>query len=121
MSVNMANKTYDRLKHVVTVVLPAAGSLYFGLSQIWNLPAGEEVVGTLSLFTVFGGVVLGISSKNYAEDVDGDFVIERRANGERLVQFQLDKEPEDVIDKDRIVFNVVDSDRRFWDPVDDAE
>ena len=38
------NKTYDVLKWVAQIFLPALGTLYFALSKIWGLPFGEEVV-----------------------------------------------------------------------------
>ena len=44
----MSNEKYDFLKKVVEVGLPALGTLYFALSQIWGLPSGEEVVGTIA-------------------------------------------------------------------------
>lgn len=59
------NKIYDVLKWLVTLVLPATATLYFALSQIWGLPYGEEVVGTITAVTAFLGVVIGVSSHNY--------------------------------------------------------
>ena len=60
-----SNKTYDILKWVAQYLLPAAGTLYFGLASIWGLPYGEEVVGTITAVDTFLGVLLGISSSNY--------------------------------------------------------
>lgn len=60
-----SNKTYDILKWVAQYLLPAAGTLYFGLASIWGLPYGEEVVGTITAVDTFLGVLLGISSANY--------------------------------------------------------
>lgn len=59
------NKTYDTLKWVAMVVLPAGGFLYFTLSQIWGFPYGEEVVGTISAITAFLGALLKISNAEY--------------------------------------------------------
>jgi len=66
-------RRYDVLKKIVQFVLPALGSLYFGLSQIWGLPGGEEVVGSLALVATFGGVLLGVSKSQYDND-DARFV-----------------------------------------------
>lgn len=49
---------YDKLKLTAQLILPAFAGLYFGLSQIWNLPAGAEVSGTISLINVFVGVLV---------------------------------------------------------------
>lgn len=61
----MSNKTYDILKWIAQYVLPAVGTLYFALAGIWNLPYGEEVVGTVTAVDAFLGVLLGISTVQY--------------------------------------------------------
>lgn len=61
----MSNKTYDVLKFIAQILIPALASLYYGLASIWHLPFGEEVVGTLSCIDVFLGAILGISSHQY--------------------------------------------------------
>lgn len=61
----MNNKVYDVLKYIATIVLPALATFYFALSQIWGLPYGEEVVGTISAITVLLGSLLGISNYQY--------------------------------------------------------
>lgn len=68
----MKNSTYDILKFIAQVVLPAVGTLYFTLSQIWGLPYGEEIVGTITAIDLFLGALLGISSKNYNPIDDAD-------------------------------------------------
>lgn len=61
----MSNKLYDFLKKVAQLYLPALGTLYFALAGIWNLPYGEQIVGTITAIDTFLGVILGISSYNY--------------------------------------------------------
>lgn len=61
----MNNKVYDILKWVALIFLPALGTLYFALSGIWDLPYGEEIVGTITAIDTFLGALLGISSINY--------------------------------------------------------
>lgn len=61
----MSNKTYDVLKYIAQVVLPAAGTLYFALSGIWGLPYGEQVVGTITAADAFLGAMLKIATDNY--------------------------------------------------------
>jgi len=56
---------YDFAKWATLVGLPAASAAYFALAPIWNLPAAEQVVGTLAVITTFLGVVLGISKVSY--------------------------------------------------------
>ena len=61
----MSNKVYDVLKWIAMYFLPAIGTLYFALSGIWNLPYGEQVVGTITAVDTFLGVILGISNARY--------------------------------------------------------
>lgn len=59
------NKLYDVLKYIAQIVLPAFGTLYFALAQIWGFPYGEQIVGTITAVDCFLGALLGISSLNY--------------------------------------------------------
>lgn len=61
----MQNKTYDILKWVAQIVLPAIGTLYFALAAIWGFPYGEQIIGTIMAVDAFLGALLGISSHNY--------------------------------------------------------
>lgn len=61
----MSNKTYDRLKYIAQIVLPALGTLYFAIAEIWGLPYAKQIVGTITAIDTFMGVVLRISSNQY--------------------------------------------------------
>ena len=61
----MSNKTYDVLKWIAMVVLPAVATLYAALSGIWGFPYGEQIVGTLVAVETFIGAVLQISNAQY--------------------------------------------------------
>lgn len=63
----MPNKVYDVLKWIALIVLPALATLYFAVAQIWGLPFGEEIVGTITAIDAFLGAVLGISNITYAK------------------------------------------------------
>lgn len=66
-----SDKTYDCLKKIAQIWIPAIGALYFGLSQIWTgLPYPSEIVGTLTCIDTFIGAVLGLSSEAYYEKED---------------------------------------------------
>ena len=64
----LTNKTYDILKWIAQYLLPGIGTLYFTLAQIWGLPYGEQVVGTLAAFDAFLGVLLGVSTVAYKKN-----------------------------------------------------
>lgn len=103
----MGDRTYDFLKKMVQVVLPAFSALYFGLASIWNLPHPDKVVGTIAVVTTFLGVCLGISTAQYTasgKDVDGHMTL--TPDGSRVNHIHFDGEPEDLGKKDRITFKV---------------
>lgn len=66
----MSNETYDILKKIAQVWLPAIGTLYFALARIWNLPYAEEIVGTITAIDAFLGALLGISTMLYNKGAD---------------------------------------------------
>lgn len=63
----MSNKAYDILKWIALIALPAIATLYFAIAQIWGLPYGEQVVGTITAIDTFLGALLGISNYNYVK------------------------------------------------------
>ena len=65
----MSNKTYDVLKYIAQIVLPALGTLYFALATIWGLPYAEQVVGTITAVDTFLGVILKVSSDSYYKGI----------------------------------------------------
>jgi len=67
-----SNKWYDRLKYVAQIVLPALGTLYFAISEIWGLPYGEEIAGTILAVDAFLGALLKISTNLYLEKQEAD-------------------------------------------------
>lgn len=66
---SISNRTYDILKFIAQVVLPAIGTLYLTLGSIWTgvveLPYPEQISATIMAIDTFLGVLLGISSAQY--------------------------------------------------------
>lgn len=107
----MSNKLYDRLKFMTQIVLPALGALYFTLAQIWGMPHGEQVVGSITATVLFLGICLGISSSKYSpEPVEGtpvgDFIVEQGSEGQTIYRLALSGDPETFSEKDVISFKV---------------
>lgn len=67
----LSSKTYEILKWIAQIVLPALGTLYFALATIWGLPYGEQVVGTITAVDAFLGTLLGLSTVNYNKQLNG--------------------------------------------------
>ena len=59
------NNTYDVLKWIAQIFIPALGTLYFALAQIWGFPYGEQILGTITAIDTFLGLLLGISTIQY--------------------------------------------------------
>jgi hypothetical protein len=68
----MNNKTYDVLKWVAQYLLPALATLYFAIAQVWGLPYGEQIVGTITAIDTFLGVILGISTAQYNKALNSE-------------------------------------------------
>lgn len=62
----LSNQQYDIAKRIITVVIPAFIALLTALGGIYKFDP-STIIGTISALTVFAGVVLGISSNNYAK------------------------------------------------------
>lgn len=61
----ISNKTYDVLKYIAQIGLPAIATLYFALAGIWGFPYGDEIVGTLTAVDAFLGTLLMLSTARY--------------------------------------------------------
>ncbi len=61
----MTNKTYDILKWIALILLPALATFYAAIAAVWGLPYTEQVVGTITAVDTLLGTLLKISSDNY--------------------------------------------------------
>ena len=107
----LSDAAYTRLKWITLVVLPALGALYFGLSSIWGLPKGDEVVGSLAIVATFLGALLGVSTKAYnnstaavdgvvgANGVDPD-------TGLPVIGMTINKTPDELLSKKTVRLKV---------------
>ena len=68
----MSNKTYDLLKKLAQTILPALGTLYYAIAEIWGFSFGEEVVATILAVDTFLGVLLEVSSVNYYKKINNN-------------------------------------------------
>lgn len=104
------NKTYNFLKWFITIFLPGVGAFYFTLAQVWNFPQPEGVNGTINAIIVFGGLLIGISTRQYNKTVgapDGDLIVEE-VDGEKYLGLGVNKSIEDMASKNQVTLNVVD-------------
>lgn len=62
----MTNKTYDILKWIALILLPALATFYAAIAAVWGLPYTEQVVGTITAVDTLLGTLLKISADKYA-------------------------------------------------------
>lgn len=104
----MTNQTYNRLKWVAQILLPALGSLYFGLGELWGLPKVTEIVGTITLVDTFLGVLLGLSSRQYNNSeakYDGEITVVETEDS-KAYSLNLNGDPYDLDQKKEAVFKI---------------
>ena len=105
----LSNKTYDFIRFLVELFLPGLGTLYFALSQIWGLPYGEAVVGSVVAVTVFLGSLIKVSRAKYtpAESVVGGKLVVDETDPEKdTFMFEVDTPLFDLKDGDILNFKV---------------
>ena len=65
----MSNRTYDRIKYIALIFMPALETLLIALSKIWDFPPFVVLAGTVGAVGVFLGALVKRSSDKYAEAV----------------------------------------------------
>lgn len=104
----MSNRTYDFLKWIAQIFLPAVGTLYFALSNLWHLPKVNEVIGTITAVDAFLGLLLKKSSDTYNksdEKFDGSLAVDKTKE-EPKVSLDLDKGVDSLDDNDEVLVKV---------------
>jgi hypothetical protein len=109
----LSNRSYDILKNVVTLALPAAATLYVALAALWNLPHAEAVLGSITALATFLGVFLKIVSNSYANqpvEYDGNLTL-TNVNGteapEMMLTLNSDEAINEIPQKDQVTFKVL--------------
>ena len=105
----LSSTTYDQLKKFTQIGFPATGTLYFTIAQIWGLPYGEQVVGTLTAITLFCGIVLGVSKKQYDSSgagSSGTILIDTSNPEKDVYRLELIDPVESLRNKNSVTFTV---------------
>ncbi len=98
----MNDKTYDILKRVALIVVPAMATFVNAVGIVWGVPYTNEVTATITAFGVFLGAAIGVSSKNYEPDTHGNLVVTKHND----VYADFTAEPSNLKDGDTIILKV---------------
>ena len=60
-----SNRTFDALKWVAIVMLPALVLFIAKLFPVWNIPYGDQIAETLAAIQFLLGALLGVSTIQY--------------------------------------------------------
>lgn len=95
----MSDTMYNRLKQGNLTVLPAAGTFYYTIASIVNLPYGEQVVAILAALALFNGVLLNFAHARYEPEYAGDIKLTKEGAIAGLVAQTgfVDPEAKDVL------------------------
>lgn len=114
-----SDKTFDTIKWIALIVLPASGTAYFGLASQFGLPGAPQVAGAVTIAVTFLGTILGFSTKQYNSDLktleaagfgpptDGVVELETDPGGIKRANLILEGDPETLLmNNDVITFRV---------------
>lgn len=62
------NSTYDILKAIAQIWLPAIATLWVAISLIWNLPLSDQIEQTITAVIVFLDTILGLTVSKASSD-----------------------------------------------------
>lgn len=65
---SMSNRTYDILKYIALIALPALQVFWLTIGKIWNISYTVEIGATIGAVALLLGTLLGVSTKNYLAD-----------------------------------------------------
>ena len=102
----MKAKTYDIVKWIAQILLPALGTLYFALSGIWGLPNAQQVVGSITALDAFLGVLVGVSAAQFNKNKDGTLMIDTSNLQKDTYRLSLETPLDELAGKTTIQLNV---------------
>lgn len=107
----LSNATYDKLKFLTVIALPAFAALYLALAGLWDLPSAKEVAGSVTAVNAFFGAILLLSTKAYNNSdakYDGTIVVSETEDGIKKADLFLKnyENPADVVAQEEVIFKV---------------
>lgn len=102
------SKVYDVVKYIAMIVLPALGTLYFALADLWDLGHAQQVVGSIVAFDAFLGVILHLSNVAYTNsDASYDGTVDvTETSDKKTFSLNLNGDPNDLDKQDTVTLKV---------------
>ena len=103
------NKTYDVLKRLVQLVLPAFGVFYMTIGNLWGIPGTKQVSESIIALCTFLGVILSFSSRSYNKSdaqYDGALDILQNEDGSKVYSLNLNDDTSALDSKKNVNFKV---------------
>lgn len=69
---NFSNRTYDTLKYIALIALPALQVFWLTIGKIWNIAYTVEIGATIGAVALLLGTLLGVSTSNYRATKEQD-------------------------------------------------
>ena len=70
----LSDRTYNLLKWVSMIAIPSVEAFWLTVGKVWGFPHLTEIGTTIAAVGVLIGALIGVSSKNYWDDVDDDTI-----------------------------------------------
>jgi Putative phage holin Dp-1 len=105
-----SNSMYNFVKFVALILLPAVGTLYFALAEIWHWSNGEDVVGSITAVDAFLGAVVGFAVRSYNKSdsrFDGTInVVDTPDKKTYSLSFNSDDDVQNLDKKSEVTFKI---------------
>lgn len=98
----ISNKTYDILKWVALVAIPAIEAFWLTVGKVWGFPYLTEIGTTIAAVGLLIAALIGVSSNNYykAHQDAGGIEYEPYDEDEDIEDYEDDDEPDSFDDYD---------------------
>lgn len=107
-TITVSDKTYELLRFLAVIVLPALGTAYFAAAAIVGLPAAEQVVGIITVIDTLLGVLVRSLRKSYENSetkYDGTIEVEPD-EVEGITNLNVSLDPEAIAGKDEVLVQI---------------
>jgi len=93
----LSNGTYDKLKYIALIALPALQVFWLTIGKIWDISYTVEIGATIGAVALLLGTLLGVSTSNYRADKIQDTFNDDEI--EELYEVEADEDIDETADR----------------------